>query len=58
MFEIKNLETLKFFLQVRVFINENYGIVSLVQNIYIKKLMRKYQLDIIKKELSVLVEMV
>ena len=43
MFEIRNLDSMKFFLEVRII--RKKGTVSLMQNIYIEKLMKKYEID-------------
>ena len=45
-FEIKNLEKVKFFLKIRIIRNFDQNTVAIVQNAYMKKLVKKYNIDV------------
>lgn len=48
MFEIRDLSFIKFFFGIRIIRNHQKKIFSLVQNTYMKKLMKEYEIDISK----------
>ena len=48
-FEIKNLEKVKFFLKIKIIRNFDQNTVAIVQNAYMKKLIKKYNIDVVIK---------
>ena len=48
-FEIKNLEKMKFFLKIKIIRNFDQNTVVIVQNVYMKKLIKKYNIDVVIK---------
>ena len=48
-FEIKNLEKMKFFLKIKIIRNFDQSIIAIMQNAYIKKLIKKYNIDVVNK---------
>ena len=48
-FEIKNLERMKFFLKIKIIRNFNQNTVAIMQNVYMKKLIKKYNIDVVIK---------
>ena len=50
-FEIRNFEKMKFFLKIRIIRNFDQSTVAIVQNAYMKKLIKKYNIDIVIKTL-------
>lgn len=45
MFEIRNLDAMKFFLEVRIIRDREQGTVSMVQDTYMEKLVKEYDID-------------
>jgi hypothetical protein len=52
-FEMRNLDTLKFFLDVRIIQNRETKIVYLMQNVYAEKLIKKHEISINQKTSSI-----
>ena len=48
-FEIKNFEKMKFFLKIKIIRNFDQNTVAIMQNVYMKKLIKKYNIDVIIK---------
>ena len=54
-FEIKDFEEVKFFLKIKIIKNFNQNTVAIAQNVYMKKLIKKYNIDVaIKTSFSLL----
>ena len=50
-FEIKDFEEVKFFLKIKIIKNFDQSTVVIVQNVYMKKLIKKYNIDVVIKTL-------
>ena len=50
-FEIKKFDKMKFFLKIKIIRNFDQNTVAIVQNVYMKKLIKKYNIDVIIKTL-------
>ena len=48
-FEIKNFEKMKFFLKIKIIKNFDQNTVVIMQNVYMKKLIKKYNIDVVIK---------
>ena len=48
-FEIRNFEKVKFFLKIKIIRNFDQSTVTIMQNVYMKKLIKKYNIDVIIK---------
>ena len=48
-FEIKNFEKMKFFLKIKIIRNFDQSTIVIMQNAYMKKLIKKYNIDVIIK---------
>ena len=48
-FEIKNLEEVKFFLKIKIIKNFDQNTVAIMQNVYMKKLIKKYNINVVIK---------
>ena len=45
-FEIRNFEKMKFFLKIKIIKNFDQSTVVIMQNVYMKKLIKKYNIDV------------
>ena len=48
-FKIKNFEKMKFFLKIKIIRNFDQNTVAIMQNAYMKKLIKKYNIDVVIK---------